>query len=357
MLYILFLCGYSNANIQEGEELTVEQLLNVMLIPSANDAAVVLAEHIAGSVEAFADMMNSKAVELGCQNTHFVNPNGIHDEDHYSTAYDLALMGQYAMTFDTFRSIVSKTFYARPSTNKYDKTDRLFNTTNDLIKKNYSSSPTNYYYEYATGAKTGYTDAAKNCIVATATKDDVSLIAVVLHDGSTDEGISQRALDCKALFEYGFNNFSKQKIMEKDSVAYTITVDGATKETSELDLLYSEDVYALLPNDYDLSSVVPTVQLSEDISAPVAEGNKLGQITYSIDGTDYSCDLESSHTVFKSNFVKTFMQLILLIIFLILLAKFIRFKNKRKNKKHRSSNKKRKNKRSYVKDFYPTYKY
>ena len=136
--------GYSVATIQEGEELTIEQLLNVLLIPSANDAAVVLAEHIAGSVEAFSDMMNSKVVELGCKNTHFVNPNGIHDEEHYSTAYDLALIGKYAMQFDTFRTIVQKTSYSLPKTNKYDKEDRLFNTTNDLIKKNYSSSPTNY---------------------------------------------------------------------------------------------------------------------------------------------------------------------------------------------------------------------
>ena len=179
--------SYSVATIQEGEELTIEQLLNVLLIPSANDAAVVLAEHIAGSVEAFADMMNNKAVEIGCKNTHFVNPNGIHNEDHYSTAYDLALMGQYAMKFDVFKSIVSKTYYALPATAKYDKDDRKFNTTNDLIKKNYSSSPRNYYYEYATGAKTGYTDAAKSCIVATATKNDVSLIAVVLHDSTTDD--------------------------------------------------------------------------------------------------------------------------------------------------------------------------
>lgn len=84
--------GYSTASLVEGEVLTIEQLLNVLLIPSANDAAVVLAEHIAGSVEAFSDMMNAKAVELGCLNTHFVNPNGIHNENHYSTAYDLALI-------------------------------------------------------------------------------------------------------------------------------------------------------------------------------------------------------------------------------------------------------------------------
>lgn len=342
--------GYSHANIQECEELTIEQLLNVLLIPSANDAAVILAEHIAGSVEAFSTMMNEKAKELGCTNTNFVNPNGIHNENHYTTAYDLALIGQYAMTFDVFRSIVCKTSYKLPATAKYDKEDRLFNTTNDLIKKNYSSSSTNYYYEYATGAKTGYTDAAKNCIVATATKDDVSLIAVVLHDSLTEDGLSQRALDCKALFEYGFNYFSVQQIMEKGSVVHTIDVSGAPKDTASLDLVYSEDIYGLIPNDYDLSSVTPNVTLSDNISAPIAEGTKLGQITYTIDGYDYSCDIIASHQVLKVDVVKTLMQLSALIIFLFFFAKFLGLKKKKKRKSSR------KKKKHYVNDFYPNYR-
>lgn len=348
--------GYSVATIQEGEELTIEQLLNVLLIPSANDAAVVLAEHIAGSVEAFSDMMNSKAVELGCKNTHFVNPNGIHDEEHYSTAYDLALIGKYAMQFDTFRTIVQKTSYSLSKTNKYDKEDRLFNTTNDLIKKNYSSSPTNYYYQYATGAKTGYTDAAKSCIVATATKDDISLIAVVLHSGTTAEGLSQRALDCKTLFEYGFNNYSIKSIAEKDSVAEQISVKNSTKETESLDLLYSDDLSGLVPDDVDISTIAPNIKLTENLSAPILEGTNLGTITYTIDGFDYSCNLIASHTVYKSNFTKTLLELILLIFFLFLFAKFLHFKNKKVSKNRKSSNRK-KNNRNYVNNFYPTYKY
>ena len=348
--------GYSVATIQEGEELTIEQLLNVLLIPSANDAAVVLAEHIAGSVEAFSDMMNSKAVELGCKNTHFVNPNGIHDEEHYSTAYDLALIGKYAMQFDTFRTIVQKTSYSLPKTNKYDKEDRLFNTTNDLIKKNYSSSPTNYYYQYATGAKTGYTDAAKSCIVATATKDDISLIAVVLHSETTAEGLSQRALDCKTLFEYGFNNYSIKSIAEKDSVAEQISVKNSTKETESLDLLYSDDLSGLVPDDVDISTIAPNIKLTENLSAPILEGTNLGTITYTIDGFDYSCNLIASHTVYKSNFTKTLLELILLIFFLFLFAKFLHFKNKKNSKNRKSSNRK-KNNRNYVNNFYPTYKY
>ena len=338
--------SYSVATIQEGEELTIEQLLNVLLIPSANDAAVVLAEHIAGSVEAFAEMMNNKAVEIGCKNTHFVNPNGIHNEDHYSTAYDLALMGQYAMKFDVFRSIVSKTSYALPATAKYDKEDRLFNTTNDLIKKNYSSSPRNYYYEYATGAKTGYTDAAKSCIVATATKNDVSLIAVVLHDSTTDEGLSQRALDCKALFEYGFNNYSEKTIVNKTDVAKQITVENATKETENLDLLYEDSLEGLIPNNVDISTYTPNIKLSDNISAPIFEGTKLGTATFDIDGFSYTCDLIASHTVYKSNYTKTLMELALLIIFLFIFAKFLHFINHRKNSTKYKKSRKTKSKNS-----------
>lgn len=248
--------GYSIASLHEGEELTIEQLLNVLLIPSANDAAVVLAEHIAGSVEAFADMMNEKATEIGCTNTHFVNPNGIHNEDHYSTAHDLALIGQYAMKFDTFKQIASKTSYTLAGNDKFGRPEIVFNTTNELIKVNHSSSPSNYYYEYATAGKTGYTDAAKSCIIATAKKDGRSLLVVVLHGGSTEEGLSQRALDCKTLFEYGFNNYSYKTVAKKGDVAKSITINNGTSETKSLDLLYSDDVNVLVSNSSDVSDAV-----------------------------------------------------------------------------------------------------
>lgn len=322
--------GYSTASLVEGEVLTIEQLLNVLLIPSANDAAVVLAEHIAGSVESFSDMMNAKAVELGCLNTHFVNPNGIHNENHYSTAYDLALIGRYAMQFPTFKEISSKTRYTLPITNAYSKEDRIFNTTNDLIKPNYSSSPTNYYYKYATGGKTGYTDPAGQCIVATATKDNISLIAVTLHGDFTEDNLSQRALDCKALFEYGFNNFSMVSIAQKGDVASNMKVPNATKDSSSLDLLYSDDIYAFVPNGFDTSSVTPNIKLSSTF-APIAQDTVLGTISYDIDGSNYSCNLLASHEVYKNQFAKTAMELALLLIFLILLSKVLKRKKRRKN--------------------------
>lgn len=322
--------GYSTASLVEGEELTIEQLLNVLLIPSANDAAVVLAEHIAGSVESFSEMMNSKATEIGCKNTHFVNPSGIHDENHYSTAYDLALIGRYAMQLPTFKSIVSKTRYSLPITNKYDKEDRIFNTTNDLLKPNYEDSPTNYYYKYATGAKTGYTDPAGHCIVATATKDNLSLIAVVLNDDFTEENISQRPIDCKTLFEYGFNNYSIVPIANKGEVGHTINIINATSETASLDLLYSEDLSVFVPNGFDVSSVTPNIKLTQGLFAPISEGTILGSISYDIDGTNYSCNLIASHTVYSNNLIKTAMELAILIIALILFAKLLKGKKQTK---------------------------
>ena len=171
---------YSHAYLVEGEKLTINQLLHLLLIPSANDAAVVLAEHIAGSSDSFVAMMNTRAVELGCKSTHFVNSNGIHSTDHYTTAYDLALMGRYAMQFEDFRKIVKIPEYTLPATDKYLKSDRFFKTTNALLIENHTDKVDNYYYEYATGIKTGYTQAAGDCIVASAEKNGKEYILVIL---------------------------------------------------------------------------------------------------------------------------------------------------------------------------------
>ena len=123
--------GYVTCGLVAGEQLSVNDLLYALMLPSANDAAYVLAEHIGGSVEGFSNMMNSKAQELGCTATHFINPNGIHSEDHYSTAYDLYLIANYAMKNETFRTIVASKEYTLPATEKYQSNDRVLKTTNN----------------------------------------------------------------------------------------------------------------------------------------------------------------------------------------------------------------------------------
>lgn len=165
--------GYSNAAIQVGEILTVDELLQLFLIHSANEIGYILAEHISGSTQKFAELMNSKAKEIGCENTNFTNPSGIHDSNHYSTAYDLSLMAQYCMKNDDFRRIVAMKSCTIKATDKYEQ--RYFLNTNDLLNKN-----SKYYNENVIGIKTGYTTQARNCLISAYSKNDIELISVVL---------------------------------------------------------------------------------------------------------------------------------------------------------------------------------
>ena len=172
--------NYAIADIQVGEEFTIEQLLNVMLVHSANEAANVIAEHVSGSIEEFAKLMNDKAKEIGCTRSNFVNANGIQNENHYSTAYDMALIAKYCMKNDKFREIVGTQECKLPATNIYPNV-RTFKNNNNLIDKN-----DKYYYEYCIGGKTGYTKEAKNCLVAMSKKDNMELISVVLKGETTE---------------------------------------------------------------------------------------------------------------------------------------------------------------------------
>jgi len=195
---------YSNASIVEGENLTIEQLINVFLIHSANEAGFILAEHISGSTEEFAKKMNQKAKELGCTNSNFTNPSGIHDENHYSSASDLSKIAIYCMKNDTFRKIVQSKSCSIPATNKSNS--RLYKNTNRLLHEG------EYYYPSCIGIKTGFTSPAKNCLISASNKDGIELICVVLGGDITSEGKDNRYLDTINLFEYGYQNYSLKLI-------------------------------------------------------------------------------------------------------------------------------------------------
>lgn len=199
--------GYSIANIQVGEEFTISELLDVLLLQSANEAANIIAEHISGSVSEFANLMNKKAKEIGCLNSNFVNANGAHDENHYSTAYDLAMIAKYCMQNQEFKTRVAKMECSLPATEIYSEPRVFRNTNNLMIKDN------KYYYEYCTGIKTGFTTPAKNCLISSSNKYGFELITVILHAETTAEGLSARYLDTINLFEYGYENFSKDEIL------------------------------------------------------------------------------------------------------------------------------------------------
>lgn len=320
--------GYSTAQLQIGEQFTVEQLLYALMLPSANDAAVALAEYIAGSVDSFAAMMNTKAVEIGCQDTHFVNPNGVHDENHYSTAYDLALMGQYAMENSTFRSIVSTAQFSLPATNQHPTEDRIYNNTNALLSSSLSSNGYTYYYSGCTGIKTGYTDSAKSCIVASAKKDNMELIAVVLGGETLENGQSGRYLDCKTLFDYGFNHYSFHTLLEKSSVVDQIEIMNGTEETRNLGLLAENDLTVFAKNDVDLESITPTISITNR-SAPISKSSVVGTISYTVEGETFSTNLLAASNVEVSKVMENVLKVIIAI-FLIFLAILILIPKKKK---------------------------
>lgn len=318
--------SYTVAALQPNEKITVEKLLNVLLIPSANDAANVLAFHIAGSNEAFAEMMNAKAKELGCENTHFTNPSGIHDDNHYTTTYDMALIGKYAYTFDTIREIAQKTEYELP--NLPDGKERKFKTTNTLI-----TQKNQYFYENATGLKTGYTDKAKSCIVATAKKDDTELMCVILGGDKTEDRKAQRELDCKTLFEYGFNNYTNSDVCVKYNSIDKSMVSNLPDTLKDVEIGYEETLHILVPNDNSYTTVYT---FNEDIKLPIKKGESLGHITYNIDGIEYQVNITALNDAYpiSTKDVSYLFKVLLIALVLIFFVSIVKKKNRKKESRY-----------------------
>ena len=224
------IAGNSNINPVLGEQFSMEDCLYMLMLKSANDIAVQLAVHVGGSVENFAQMMNDRAAAIGCTGTHFTNPSGLPDENHYTTANDMALIMRECLKNETFRKLISTTVWTVPPTNMTAES-RTYENHNQLILDG------EFYYEFCIGGKTGYTDAAQRTLVAAAVKDGRTLVGVTMH-GPDRSDFS----DMKALFEYGFNNFSVKEITEdpagaeaKGSVTLPdgIGLDALTAEETE----------------------------------------------------------------------------------------------------------------------------
>lgn len=329
--------GYSIASLQVGEQITVENLLKVMLVYSANDAANVLAYHVSGSIDAFASLMNNKIADLGLESTHFTNPSGMHDENHYTSAYDLAIMMKYCMKNSTFRSLAGLKYCIIPATNKYD--ERVFNTTNELLIYGNSDVNNTYYYKYAIAGKTGYTTQAKNCLVSVANKDGLELISVVLSVGLYADNLSAKFIDTKSIFEYGYNNYTIRKLRDKDAIASQIDILNGTKDTRSLDLLISDDIVALiLQSDLD-TDFEPDIKVDENLLAPIRQGQVVGKIIYTIDDIEYSSDLVASHSVEKSGVISLVLQILFVGLILFFLYQLLFGINS--NKKSKSYSKKK----------------
>ena len=317
--------GYSSAFLQVGEQLTVEQLLQLLLVHSANDAANTLAEYVGGSVESFVSMMNTKVHELGLSHTHFTNTFGMHDDNHYTTAQDLALIMQYCIKNNNFRRISGSASCALPATNKYGT--RRYNSTNELMIPNNSN-----YYPYLTCGKTGYTSQAGDCLVSCGFKDDLELICVILG-GKTVNDVSTRFSETKKLYHYGYNNYSIKTLLNQNDIVTQIEVSNATKDTRKLDLLASRSIQALMENNSLASEFTPEIHLNEVIQAPIEQGDVLGSLSYTSDGIEYKTDLFASHYVEKSKVLSFILEIgIGFLILLLIYVLFFKGKKKKKRK-------------------------
>ena len=286
----------SSANIKVGEIMSVENLLYCMMVVSANEACDILAEAVSGSVDAFVDAMNDKAKELGCTNTHFVNPNGLHDSQHYTSAWDLYLITKAALEYDDFMRICDTGSITIPATNLSQ--ERVLHTTNYLINGWRSRG---YINKDAHGIKTGSTSDAGHCLVSSAQRGSLSFLSVVLGcERLTLEDGEIRTMsfyETNRLFNWGFDNFSYKTVVTADE--YPKEVPVSLSKTAHVTVHPAQDVEILMPNGLSAGDLVRDIQLTDSpVEAPVSKGQKLGTMTLSYNGKTYAqVDLLASNDV------------------------------------------------------------
>ncbi|MBQ7580473.1 MAG: D-alanyl-D-alanine carboxypeptidase [Clostridia bacterium] len=317
--------GYSSSKLEAGEKFSVYTLLQALLIPSGNEAANALAQHISGNIDDFAKLCNKRAEELGCKVLHFVNPNGVHKENHYCCAYDMYLIANECKKYDAFNEIVKSTSFTVPATNIHPEEDRVMQNTNRLLLKG-----SGYYYEYCTGIKTGHTEEAGECLVSSASKDGIDLVCVVLGGKVRSDGLNERFYDTKRLYEFAYDNYGYITAAEKDDVFASIKIENATKETANLDLTISEDITSFAPIDMKKDDVKANITLLEDIKAPIKQGQALGSITFEVDGFEYTADLVAKTDVERNN---TFIYLAIVFVISLIITFIITSKDKKKNRR------------------------
>ena len=258
----------SNVGIDVGQEMTMEECLYCIMLASANEVASAVAEHVGGSIEGFADMMNKRAAELGCTNTHFMNANGLHNDDHYTSAHDLALITAEFFKNETLRNIASTSYYTIYPSAKQPDEFGLTNHHKMLLGRSHA-------YEYIVGGKTGYTTVAHQTLASCAEKDGMLLVCTVMRDERP-----YQYEDTAALFDYGFENFKNVNIADNES---NYSLDTSTFFDTDIDIFgSSKDLFTIdrsdvitIPNDVNFDEL--TSKLTYDESG---DNNILATITY-----------------------------------------------------------------------------
>lgn len=254
----------SSAYLEPGESLTLEQLLFALMLPSGNDAAVAIAEHIGGSVEGFAVLMNQKARALGAFDSNFVTPSGLHDPNHYTSARDMALILRHALGNPVFAKIAATKEYTLPG-----RVSRVFNNHNRLL----------WTYPYATGGKTGFTPEANHTLVVSAERDGRRLISALMNSDKVAV-----YTDAASLFDFGFSSFASETVLREGSeLAYLELIDGAADRVPVLaakpiNLLVAKPSAAGIKEAVFAREIEKRVQLPQFVKAPVSSGDKLGAV-------------------------------------------------------------------------------
>ncbi len=278
-------------NLKQGEEILLENLLYALMLESANDSAIAIAEHVFGDVETFCEKMTEKALLLGAKDTIFKTPNGLDLDDHHSTAYDMAIITQYALQNPKFVEIIN--------------TSQVSFTTN---KSQYNITNKNGFlniYDGANGVKTGYTNKAGFCFVGSATREDMTLIAVVLTSGWGTTGKTNRWQDTKNLLDYGFDNFEYLSIINQgllvDDNGVEVSVPILKGEVDFINIYYQDDIILPISEQEQVEGLVNVVvEYEELLEAPILKDQKIGTASVFISGELIaSTDILTSQEVAK----------------------------------------------------------
>ncbi|MCR5653646.1 MAG: D-alanyl-D-alanine carboxypeptidase [Ruminococcus sp.] len=352
VLDILLGTGSSVAGLQDhvNEKMSVLDLLYCMMVPSGNDAAMVLADYVGGGdISKFVKMMNDKAKELGCKNTHFVNPDGLHDKNHYTTANDLAKMAQYALTLPEFSTITNTDTY-------YLKGDEYpLVTTNYLIDENRGGD---YYYQYAQGIKTGTTDEAGHCLVTKGEADGYSYLGVFMMNPIKDPDEYGTMIDAADLFRWALTELELNQVASSETPMCEVKVNLAWGKDS-VQLVPEKNINAIVPSDYKDSDIVVETDVPESVDAAINKGDVLGKATVYYNGPDAKgkqkiavINLVSSETIERSGilnvlsviqniigsnwFVLIIVIVIILLVVYIIISSIIKKRNRKRkrNVKH-----------------------
>ncbi len=312
--------GAAVANLKADEQMSVRDLLHCLLLPSACDAANVLAEEYGGSIAGFVDMMNEKAAALGMTSTHFANAHGLHHDSQVTTARDILKLALAVQQSDLLMEICGKTRHTIPPTNK--TADRRVLVSTVWLQ----DKMTNYYYKYATGIKTGYTDSAGRCVVSTATRNDQRYLCIVMGCAEKDETgkkIRYEFVDSKALYEWAFSDLKQSRLLDTETPLAEIKVElCAQKDFVQLVPAIPLDV--VIPKDAESSILMEPVLNAPTVEAPVTKGDVLGQVIVKCAGEELGrVDLVAAESLNRSLILaigKGIIRVLTSPIFLILVA-------------------------------------